>query len=362
MKITTLFFLIPLFFSFSIIGKDRIDINEYVNFSKYKDAKMIKKIHPLLLIYFLVIIHPLIAGYPEKNVKVIVHVSPGGGTDTMARVVLKHVGDKLGTSFIVENFKGAGGQVGYTTLAMAKPDGYTIGTITTMSFISHELTRKNVAYQLKESFIPIARIVNDPSGIFVRTESPIESIEDLFDRARKHPNMISCSGTTIWGTHNIHCILLEQICGIKLNFVPFDGVSESRNNLLGGHVDVAAGGTSNFISLLEAGKVRALVIASENRLKHLPTVPTYHELGFDLVIGSDRGFAAPKGTPSEYIRVLSAAIEEVLQDPTFLLIAERMSLAPILSFLDYKEFVEYLFDLREDVSKIVSRQVHKSSQ
>ncbi|MBD3289085.1 hypothetical protein GF337_09795, partial [candidate division KSB1 bacterium] len=213
-----------------------------------------------------------------------------------------------------------------------------------------------------ESFIPIARVVNDPSGIFVRTESPIESIEELFERAQKHPNQISCSGTTIWGTHNIHCILLEQVCDVKLNFVPFDGVSESRNNLLGGHIDVAAGGTSNFMSLLEAGKVRALVIANESRLKELPNVPTYQELGYNLVIGSDRGFAAPKGTPVEYIKILSQTIEEVLQDSTFLKAADKMLLTPIMAYLDYEEFSKYLLKLREDVSKIVIRQRQKSSK
>ncbi len=321
---------------------------------------MIKKVHPLLLIYFLVIIQPLIAGYPEKNVKVIVHVSPGGGTDTMARVVLKHVGDKLGTSFIIENFKGAGGQVGYTTLAMARPDGYAIGTITTMSIITHELTRKNVAYQLNESFIPIARIVNDPSGLFVRTESPVQSIEDLFEQAKEQPDMISCGGSMVWGTHHVHCILLDQISGVKLNYIPFDGVSETRNNLLGGHIDLSAGGTSEFMSLIDAGKVRALVIASESRLKELPDVPTYRELGYDLVIGSDRGFAAPKGTPIEYIKILSQTIAEVIQDSTFLQAADKMLLTPILAYLDYEEFREYLLKLKEDVSKIVIRQRQKS--
>jgi len=330
-----------------------------------KKFNMIKKPDLQLLICFLIcalgIFCTVFAGYPEKHVKVVVHVSPGGGTDTMARIVLKHAGEKLGTSFIVENYKGAGGQVGYTTLAMAEPDGYTIGTITTMSFISFELTRENVAYKF-ESFIPIARIVNDPSGIFVRTESPIQSIEDLFERAKKHPNRISCSGTSIWGTHNIHCILLDQKCGVKLNFIPFDGVSEARNNLLGGHIDVAAGGISNFMSLLNAGKVRALVVAGRSRLKELPMVPTYHELGYDLVIGSDRGFAAPEGTPIEYVKILSETIEQVLQDSTFMKAADKMLLTPILAYLDYNEFNEYLLKLRNDVKEIVDWKRQESNK
>lgn len=293
------------------------------------------------------------AQYPEKNIRVVVHVSPGGGTDAMARLVLKYVGDKLGTSFIIENFKGAGGQVGYTTLSMAEPDGYTIGTITTSSIVTHELTRKNVSYSLKESFVPIARVVSDPSVIFVRADSPIKNIEMLMEMARAEPGMISCGGSMVWGTHHVHCIMLKEICGFKLNFIPFDGLAESRNNLLGGHIDVAIGGTSEYLSLIESGKVRALVVASEERLAHLPSVPTYTELGYNLKIGSDRGFAAPANTPETYVKLLSETIREVINDPKFLDLAEKMKFKEVLAYLDSKDFDKYLLNLHNELNNFI---------
>jgi len=314
-----------------------------------------KKYILVLLLAFLVKFPTCIyAQYPDKNIKVIVHVSPGGGVDAMARLLLRYVGDELGISFIIENFKGAGGQLGYTTLYMAEPDGYTIGTITTTSIITHELTRKNVSYNIEDSFIPIARIVSDPSAIFVRTDSPIQTIEMLIEEARKKPDMISCGGSMIWGTSYIHYLMLEQFSDTKLNFIPFDGTAEARSNLLGGHVDVAIGGTTGFLSLIESGKVRALAVASEERLKFLPQVPTFVEKGFNVIIGSDRGLAAPANTPVEFIKLLSETINKVLSDPAFLDNAEKMKFKNVIDYLNSDDFKVYLLQLHDELKIYVN--------
>ena len=307
----------------------------------------------ILLFLIVVTVHSLHAQYPEKNIRVIVHVPPGGGTDNMARLVLQHAGRRLGATFVIENFKGAGGQVGYSTLAMAIPDGYTIGTITTTSIVTHELTRKSAVYRLEESFIPIARVVHDPAGLFVRTESPLKSFEDLRAKARLNPKTISCGGSSIWGTHHVHSMMLAQRCEIQLNYIPFDGGSEVRNNLLGGHIEVAAGGVSEFLSLIRAGKVRPLVIAAKSKLDELPDVPTYHDFGYDLIMGSDRGFAAPAGTPAEYVEILSQAIQATVEDSTFLVSAEKISLAPILAYKNAVDFKQYLHDLKMNIRELV---------
>jgi tripartite-type tricarboxylate transporter receptor subunit TctC len=293
------------------------------------------------------------AQYPEKNIKTIVHVSAGGGTDAITRLVLKYAGQKLGTSFFIENREGAGGQIGYSILAMAKPDGYTIGSITTASILTHEMTRKNVNYTIKDSFIPICRIASDPSVLFVRADSPIKSFEDLMKKAKSNPGTISCGGTMIWGTNHIHYILLDRICGIKLNYIPFDGVSECRNYLLGGHIEMAIGGSVEFLPLLQAGKVRAIVVAGEKRMKEMPDVPVYSEFGYDLVVSSDKGLAAPKNTPPEYIQRLSDAVFEAMNDPEFLKESDRIMLTPVIDFLNPFEFRKYLLNQVETYEKII---------
>ena len=125
------------------------------------------------------------ADYPERDITVSVHTAPGGGTDTMARVVWKHAERLSGTHFVIENNPGAGGQIGFTKLALAKPDGYFVGAITTLSITTHELTRKGVIYSLKKSFRPIARIVLDPSVVVVRADSPFKTLADLIEAAKK---------------------------------------------------------------------------------------------------------------------------------------------------------------------------------
>lgn len=289
------------------------------------------------------------ADYPEKDIRVIVHVSPGGGTDNMVRLVTRYMGEKLGINFIIENHAGAGGQIGYTALSMAEPDGYTIGTITTMSIVTHELTREGLAYTLRDSFAPIARIVLDPSGSVVLSDSPFQTLEDLIKAAKENPGKINWGGTMLWGTHHVHAALFEKAADIKLNYIPFDGQAESSVAILGGHIDVAASGMTEWLSLIEEGKLRALAVAGPERLKWLPDVPTYKELGYDIEVGSNRGLAAPAGTPKELIEILSNTAREVLQDPEFLEKAEKVGIAPTLSYLDGEDFRAYLLTLQSDI-------------
>lgn len=299
------------------------------------------------------------ANYPEKDIKVIVHVSPGGGTDIMIRLVTKYMGEKLGTNFIVEDHSGAGGQIGYTALSMAKPDGYTIGSCTTMSFVTHELTREGLAYNLKDSFDPIARIVLDASLCVVPAKSPYETLDDLIQAAKENPGKINWGGTMLYGTHHIHAFLLEREAGIKLNYIPYDGFAELLPDVLGGRLDVAASGLSELLPYIKEGKLRALAWADSERSKRLPDVPTYSELDYEVLVGSNRGLAAPAGIPEEYRNILSNAVKEVLEDPEFLKDADKINIVPILNFLDGEAFKEYLLTLQDNMREALKNVVLK---
>jgi len=297
----------------------------------------------------------VMASYPEKDIKVIVHVSPGGGTDTMIRLVTKYMGEKLGVNFIVEDHSGAGGQIGYTALSMAEPDGYTIGSCTTMSFVTHELTQEGLAYNLKESFDLVARIELDPSVCVVPANSPYQNLEDLIQAAKDNPGKINWGGTMLYGTHHIHAILLEREAGVKFNYIPYDGFSELLPSILGEQIDVAASGMTEWLPQIKEGKVRALAFAGPVRLEWLPGVPTYKELGYKVAVGSNRGLSAPAGTPVEYLDILSNAVKEVLEDPEFLEDAEKIGIVPILSYLDGKPFKEYLLTLQDNMREVLKK-------
>ena len=257
---------------------------------------------------------------------------------------------------MVESHAGAGGQIGYTALSMAKPDGYTIGTITTMSIVTHELTREGLAYTFKDSFIPIGQAVFDPSGCVVLADSPFKTLDDLIQEAKKNPGKINWGGTMLWGTHHVQLALLEREAGIKVNYIPFDGLSETRAAILGGHLDVAASGMSGWLPLINEGKLRALAFAGTKRLSQLPDVPTYLELGYDVVVGSNRGFAAPAGTPKEIITLLSDTLKEVLEDPEFLAEAEKVGIAHTLNYSSAEDFRNFLLKLQNNMREFFAQQ------
>lgn len=293
------------------------------------------------------------ADYPTRPITVVIHATAGGGTDIMGRLLFEHVERRSGKTFVVENHPGAGGQIGFTRVALSPPDGYTIGAITTMSIVTHELTREGVVFRFAESFTPLAQIVLDPSVVVVRADSPLQSLEDLVEAASARPNTMTWGGTFLYGAHHVHYIMFNEETGAELTYVPFDGVADSRAALLGGHIDVAAGGFSEFASLHDSGDVRILVSAGSRGWDAYPEVPTYRDLGHDIVLGSNRGFVVPAGTPEDRVDWLKEHIEAVVQDEAFLADARTRGIATSLDYMPGAEFREYLIALQDRMREVL---------
>jgi len=300
------------------------------------------------------------AKYPQdKNIRVIIHVPAGGSTDVMSRIITSFMAPKLGTKFFIEEHAGAGGQIGYTELSKAKPDGYNIGAITTMSCISHEFTRKNLPYTLRGSFIPICQWFDDSSGLYVLADSPIKTLDDLIQTAKKKGGKMTCAGSIIWGVHHLHMLLLSEAAGFKMTFMPSDGSSDTRAALLGGHVDAAFGGVSDYGYLIKQGKLRGLAIARDSRFKDFPDWPTYKELGYDIALGSLNGFAAPAGTPQEYVDLLDNAVKETFQDKGFRKASRTVNMALVLSYKSGKDFRDTLYKLQDSLRPVFKKYYKK---
>jgi tripartite-type tricarboxylate transporter receptor subunit TctC len=294
--------------------------------------------------------------YPDKPITILVHTSPGGGTDAMARVVWKHAEHLTGETFVIENHPGAGGQIGYTRLATSRPDGYTIGAITTVSIVTHELTREGVVYELEKSFRPIARIVHDPSIVAVRSDSPFETLDDLIEAAQRAPGRYTWGGTFLYGAHHVHYLLFRRATAAELQYVPFDGGAATRAALLGGHIDVGSGGVSEFAQLVREGELRMLVVAGSDRFAPLPRVPTYADLGYDVQIGSDRGFAVPADTPEERALFLEQTVARVFENPQFLEEAATIGIGETLSYMNGEGFTGYLRQLQDVMRVLLSEE------
>nr|WP_245392455.1 tripartite tricarboxylate transporter substrate binding protein [Salinicola endophyticus] len=280
------------------------------------------------------------ADYPERAVQMIVAYSAGGGTDIAARTLVPYIEKALGTDITVINRPGAGGEVGFTALAHAQPDGYTIGFINTPNVLTIPIERKT-RYTLSD-FQPVASVVDDPDGFNVGPESPFASLADLVDYAKQHPGAITYGTTGVGSDDHLAALALQRLAGIEMTHVPFPGAADVRQALMGGHIDLGIFNIGEAASDVKAGRVRMLAQAAAQRSKELPEVPTTAEAGYPLTIGSNRGIAVPAGVPAPIVEKLSSAIETAMQDESFRQAAAQQSLP-----LDYQDPATYQKTLEE---------------
>ncbi|MDB5368524.1 MAG: Recombinase RecA [Roseomonas sp.] len=269
----------------------------------------------------------LAAEWPaERTILVVVPFPPGGGVDQMARVILPYVQKHLpGANFVVENRGGAGSQIGMEFAFNARPDGYTLGAVTSPAMMTIPFERP-VRYRVEE-FVYLANVIDDPGGLWVRKESPVRDMADLLARAQKEAGSLSF-GTTGIGSDD-HLVMLELengIPGLKFSHVPYNGAAPLQTAVLGGHLDVGCFNVSEGAPGYRDGRFRCLGQAGAQRDPSLPEVPTFRELGVDVVAGAQRGIVAPPGLPQAVQDKLTAAFAAALADPEFKADASRLQL------------------------------------
>jgi tripartite-type tricarboxylate transporter receptor subunit TctC len=253
--------------------------------------------------------------YPTGNITVYVPFSAGGSTDLMARIIADPLSDKLGVPLVVENRPGGGGAIAMNALAGAKPDGYTIA-LTSLGPAMLTPNQGDVGYT-DEEFAPISQTSFLPSMLFVSSESEYETLEELIAAAKERYGEMTYSSTGAGGTGHVACELFQEELGEKglFNMVPFDSGTEATTAVLGGHIEFSLGDAGDTADHVADGNLRVLAIASEERDPMFPDVPTFRELGYDVVIGPWWGFAAPAGTPEDVLAILDDAIKETLALP-----------------------------------------------
>lgn len=267
---------------------------------------------------------PALAAYPERPVEMIVAYSAGGGTDIAARTLVPYLEEHLGADITVVNRPGAGGEVGFTELASANPDGYTIGFINTPNVITIPIQR-DTRYGM-EDFTPVASVIDDPAGFNVHPDSQFKTLEDLIEYAKAHPGDISYGTTGVGSDDHLAALALQRQAGIQMTHVPFPGSSDVRKALMGQHIDLGIFNMGEAATDAAAGRIRTLAQGAEERWEKAPDVPTLKEQGYDLVIGSNRGIAVPAGVPDEIVNELSQAIAEAMQEEEFRAAADKQAL------------------------------------
>ena len=258
----------------------------------------------------------LAQNYPRRAVQLIVAFPAGGSTDVGARILAAAAEKDLGQPITVVNKGGAGGQLGFTEIARARPDGYTLGFLNLPGLNTITLDPERKAAFNIDSFIPIVNQVLDPGLIWVKGDSPYKTLADLVDAAKKAPGKISACTTGILSDDHLAILMVQEAAKCEFRIVHFDGGAQQLTGVMGGHVDCAFDNVGGVFKRVLSGEVRGLAVTDVERSKFLPDVPCTKELGMATVISSStRGVGAPKGTPADVIKVVETAFLKAIESP-----------------------------------------------
>ncbi len=283
---------------------------------------------------------PAHAAWPERPVTLIVPFAAGGGTDISARVMAQYLERDLGQPFVVQNRPGAGGAIGLAALASAAPDGQTLAIINTPGIVTIPIER-NAGWTM-DSFTFIAGVVEDPATFAVHPESPIRSIADLVEGAKREPGRVTVATQGVGSAGHIALLLLEQAADVRFQPVVYAGTAPGAVALLRREITVATANLGEALTFARQQPWRTLGVMSEARHTMAADVATFKEAGFDLRGGSLRGIGGPRGLPAEVVTRLSAALERVVANPEFRTTSER-AFQP-LRYLNAADYIAYLRD------------------
>lgn len=252
--------------------------------------------------------------YPERPVRVLVGLAPGGGTDTITRVMTQKLSETLGQPFIVDNRPSSGGNVAGELAARAAPDGYTLITVTPTHVVNPSLFR-DVRYDAVRDFAPIVLMVYTNYVLSVGALVPVTSVKELIALAKSRKQRLTYASTGIGSANHLSAELFKSMAGIDMVHVPYKGGAPALSALLSGEVQVMFSSSGGLFPHVKAGRVRALAVTGAKRSLSAPDIPTIAESG---VPGYDvtgwYGLATTAGTPKVVIERLNATVNRLLPE------------------------------------------------
>ena len=251
--------------------------------------------------------------YPNRPVRIVIPLSPGGTTDVPGRIVAQKLSETLGQQFFVENRAGAGGTIGADYVAKSKPDGYTL-LLTASPFVIAPHVYKNMPYDALADFAPVIRIASGPYVLVVHPSLGVKSVKELIALAKKEPGKIDFASSGNGGAQHLVTELFMYMAGIKLNHVPYKGSGPAQQDLMSGIVKVSFVGTPIAIPHMKSGRLNALGVSTAKRSPEMPDVPTIAEAGvpgYEAIVWI--GLLAPSGTPRDIVARLNGEIGKLVR-------------------------------------------------
>jgi tripartite-type tricarboxylate transporter receptor subunit TctC len=303
----------------------------------------------VISVFVLAMSNPDAWSQTARTIKVVVPFPPGGAADILARLMAEEIG-RAGPTIVIENRPGGGAAIAYEAVARAAPDGNTL-VINGNSLVINPHFRK-VNYDPLTSFEPVCHLVNSPNLIVVNSSSPYRTLDDYLAAARSKPGELAFAAVGPATAQHIGFEQFVRLAGINVTFVPYQGGAPAVTAVLGGHVSAALANYSEAVEQLNAGKLRALVSLSRERIAALPDVQSTTDVGFkDYSMEVWFGALAPAKTPKDVVTELAIWIKAAIQAPNVKPRLAALGLYPIGTCLD--DFAAYIRKQYDEYGRII---------
>ena len=295
----------------------------------------------------------LAQSYPVKAVRVLVPQAPGGGNDTMARLIGQKLSGTLKQQFAIDNRAGAGGMIAAELAAKAPPDGYTLllSNVATMAIIPN--VQKKPPYDALKDFEPISLLAQAPLLVVVHPSLPVKSMKDLVALAKSKPGQVNYASNGIGSSTHLATELFIMMSGIQLSHVPYKGLAPALIDVLSGQVPLMFSSAVAMMPHVKAGKLRVIGTTAALRSTSQPEIPTVAEAtGLkDYEAGSWYGLSAPAGTPRAIIDLLNRETVAAMKSPD---IAERLAFEGVIPVGNSpEEFAAYIRKEHARIGKVI---------
>ena len=259
--------------------------------------------------------------FPQRPITIVVPFAAGGPTDVLARVIGDHMSRSLGVPVIIEDATGAGGTIGSNRVAKAAPDGYTLVLGNIGTHAASVGLYPHLAYDPRTSFEPVMIVATTPMVLTVKKDLPVATLADVVALARQRTITMGSAGTG--SSSHLTLLLFQSLAKAKVQHVPYRGLSQAENDLLGGQIETLFDQVISASPHILSGGVKPIVVTAPERAKAIPSVPTAAEAGMpDFITIVWTAMFAPKGTPKAIVDKLNAAVDAAMRDPA---IAKRLA-------------------------------------
>lgn len=305
----------------------------------------------LILVAMLSVTAAAAQDYPSKPIRIVVPYSPGGGTDTVARLMAVRLSAAFGQSVVVENKPGASANIGAEFVARSAADGYTV-LVTAPNFTTSEALYDKLTWRF-DDFIPVIHLVRYANVLVAAPDAQLATVAQMVARAKAAPASLTYGSAGTGSNSHLAMELLKQRVGVNIEHVPYKGSGPLKTDLLGNHVPLGVDGLGGLVDLIKSGKVKALAVLAPKRTPLAPDVPSLGDLGINDVDGNGwYGALVPAGTPPAVVSRLHAAFAAALQAPEMRERLTAMGVEPVGG--SSEEFRSYLLGERKKWAGVIS--------